>query len=171
VIVWNKCICAHLSRGHIVANARNVNVVPVARYFVYVGSVLVALLFVANWIWPSSEPVPAQDGTAQAAADAPIARIHSTQKWPDKIEFDTSKPTIVPPAPVIAATVPPAPAAATDAAAASPLDARAEVKPNIQPAAAPPRKRVARVHHRSPRQATSTWADANPMARSWSWNW
>lgn len=151
--------------------------VPVARYFVYVGSVLVALLFIANWMWPSSEPVQGQDAAAQAAVDAPIARIHSAQKWPDKIEFDTSKPTIVPPAPVVAQTAPPAATVAANAntAPASPLDARAEVKPNVQPA--PARKRVARVHHRNyprqdyPRQATSTWADANPMARSWSWNW
>jgi hypothetical protein len=170
VIVWNKCIRAHLFRRHIVANARNVNVVPVARYFVYVGSVLVALLFVANWMWPSSAPVQAQDSAAQAAAEGPIARIHSTQKWPDKIEFDTSKPTIVPPpAPVVAATVPPEPAIATNTAPASPLDARAEIKPNVQPA--PPRKRLARVHHRSPRQSTSTWADANPSPRPWSWSW
>jgi hypothetical protein len=172
VIVWNKCTCARLF--HIAANARNVNVVPVARYFVYVGSVLVASLFAANWMWPSSEPAQGQDAAAQAAIDAPIARIHSAQKWPDKIEFDTSKPTIVPPpAPAVAQTAPPAATVATNAAPASPLDARAEVKPNVQPA----RKRVARVHHRSyprqdyPRQATSTWADANPMARSWSWNW
>jgi hypothetical protein len=156
-------------------------VVPVARYFVYVGSVLVALLFVANWMWPNSEPAQGQDAAAQAAVEAPIARIHSTQKWPDKIEFDTSKPTIVPPAPqVVAQTAPPA---TTIASNASPLDARAEAKPNVQPAPAPQRKRVAKVHHRSyprqdyyarqdyPRQATSTWADANPMARSWSWNW
>jgi hypothetical protein len=148
------------------------NVVPVARYFVYVGSVLVALLFVANWIWPSSEPGQAQDSTAQAAAGGPIARIHSTQKWPDKIEFDTSKPTIVPPpAPVLAATASPEPGAVTTAAA-SPLDARAEVKPNVQPAPAPQRKRLAKVHHRSPRQqSTSTWADANPSPRPWSWSW
>jgi hypothetical protein len=145
------------------------NVVPVARYFVYVGSVLVALLFVANWMWPSSEPVQARDTTAQAAADGPIARIHSTQKWPDKIEFDTSKPTIVPPAPLVAAAVPPEPTVATNTAPASPLDARAEIKPNVQPA--PPRKRLAKVHHRSPRQSTSTWADANPSPRPWSWSW
>jgi len=153
-------------------------VVPVARYFMYVGSVLVALLFVANWMWPSSEPVQGQDAAAQAAVEAPIARIHSAQKWPDKIEFDTSKPTIVPPAPpVVAQTAPAAAAVASNATPASPLDAQAEVKPNVQPAPAPPRKRVAKVHHRSyprqdyPHQATSTWADANPMARSWSWNW
>jgi hypothetical protein len=170
-LFWNKRIRVYLSRRHIVANARNVNVVPVARYFLYVGSVLVALLFVANWMWPSSAPVQAQDG----AAEGPIARIHSAQKWPDKIEFDTSKPTVVLPlAPVVAATVPPEPATVTTAAA-SPLDARAEVKPNVQPAPAPQRKRLAKVHHRSPRQdprqPTLTWADANPMARSWSWNW
>jgi hypothetical protein len=150
--------------------------VPLARYFVFVGSVLVALLFVVNWMSAGSEPAQPQDTTAQAALDAPIARIHSIQKWPDKIDFDTSKPTIVPPAPVVAQTAPAA-VVATNAAAASPLDARAEVKPNIQPAPAPQRKRVARTHHRNyprqdyPRQATSTWADANPMARSWSWNW
>jgi type IV secretory pathway VirB10-like protein len=139
------------------------NAVPLARYFVFVGSVLIALLFVLSWAWPNSDP--AQDTTAQAAMDAPIARIHSTQKWPDKIEFDTSLPTIVPPpapAPQVAAVAPPPPTAS-----ASPLDARAEVKPNVHPA--PARKRVARAHHRNPRQ--TTWADANPTSRPWSWSW
>jgi hypothetical protein len=147
---------------------------------VFVGSVLVALLLVAGWIWPSSEP--AQDAAAQAAADAPVARIHSAQKWPDKIEFDTSRPTIVPPpAPVAAETTLPAPAVATHTAAASPLDARAEAKRNVESAPAP--RRQARVHHRYyARQATSTsrwantypsrWANATPTApSSWSWNW
>jgi hypothetical protein len=146
--------------------------VPLARYFVYVGSVLVALLFVVNWIWPSAAPVALLETSAQGSADVPIARIHSTRKWPDKIQFDTSMPTIVPPPsppPQLAATVPP-PAAATTTASASPLDARAEAKPNVQPA--PSRKRLARAHHRGPRQATtSRWADANPYARPWSWSW
>jgi hypothetical protein len=137
---------------------------------VFVGSVLVALLFVAAWVWPSSEPVQSQETIAQAAADAPIARIHSTQKWPDKIQFDTSRPIIVaPPSPVVAMTAPSAPVLAENTAAASPLDARAEIKPNVQPA--PARRRQARVHHRYPHQATSRWANANPMAQSWSWNW
>ena len=146
--------------------------VPLARYFVYVGSVLVALLFVVNWIWPSAAPVALLETSAQGSADVPIARIHSTRKWPDKIQFDTSMPTIVPPPsppPQLAATVPP-PAAATTTASASPLDARAEAKPNVQPA--PSRKRLTRAHHRGPRQATtSRWADANPYARPWSWSW
>jgi hypothetical protein len=146
--------------------------VPIARYFAFVGSVLVALLLVANWMWPSAAPVEALGTSAQGSADVPIARIRSTQKWPDKVQFDTSMPTIVlpsAPAPEVAATVPPPPA--TEVAAASPLDARAEAKPNVQPA--PPRKRMARAHHRSsPRQqAPSRWADANPMARPWSWSW
>src|SRR5262249_40576083 len=128
-----------------------------------------------NWMWPSSAPVQSQDTGAQAAMDAPIARIHSAQKWPDKIDFDTSKPTIVPPspppAPVLAQTGPPR--AAAQQAAASPLGSRAEVKPTVQSPRTPPRKRVARVHHRYyPREATSTWAEAYPTARSsWSWNW
>lgn len=139
---------------------------PLARYFVLVGGVLIVLLLGASWIWPSSEAVQSQDTSAQASVDAPIARIHSTQKWPDKIQFDTSMPTIVPPtpaAPAIALVAPPV--AATTIAAASPLDARAEVKPNVLP----PRKRMAKVHHRSPRQ--TRWADANPTARPWSWSW
>lgn len=159
------CLVATLWRPYGMENA-----VLLARYFVVVGTVLATLLFVANWIWPSAEPVEAL-ASAQDSADAPIARIHSIKKWPDKIQFDTSMPTIVPPAapsPQVAATVPP-PAVATNTASASPLDARAEVKPNVQPA--PPRKRLAKVHHRGPRQATSRWADANPMARPWSWSW
>jgi hypothetical protein len=144
------------------------NAVPLTRYFLIVGSVLIALLFGANWIWPSAQPAQSQNVTAQAALDAPVARIHSTQKWPDKIEFDTSKPTIVPPTPVIASMTQPAPVVAENARAASPLDARAEAKPDVQPA--PPRKRVARAHHRSPRQ--TRWATAYPMAPSWGgWNW
>jgi hypothetical protein len=146
--------------------------VPLARYFVYVGSVLVALLFVVNWIWPSAGPVPLLETSAQDSADVPIARIHSTRKWPEKIQFDTSMPTIIPPSvppSQLAETVPP-PAAATNTASTSSLDARAEAKPNVQPA--PSRKRLARAHHRGPRQATtSRWADANPSARPWSWSW
>jgi hypothetical protein len=146
--------------------------VPLARYFMFVGGVLVALLFVAGWIWPSSEPVPSRDTTAQAAADAPIARIHSTQKWPDKIEFDTSKPAIVPPAPVVAVTAPAAAEVAENRSATSPLDARAEIKPSVQPAPAATPRRQARVHHRYSRQPTSRWANASPMAPSWgAWNW
>jgi hypothetical protein len=144
--------------------------VPIARYFVFVGSVLVALLFAAGWIWPSSGPTVSEAPLAQAAADAPVARIHSSQKWPDKIEFDTSKPTLAP-SPLVAAAASPAQVVAESTPAASPLDARAEIKPNVQVASAQASRRQAKLHHRYSRQAPSRWANANPMAPSWSWGW
>ena len=143
--------------------------VPLGRYFLWVGSVLLALLFVADWIWPSAVPVPANEVVAAQAptdpANSMILRIQSTRKWPDKIVFDTSIPTIVPPP--AAAIAAPAVAANT---AASPLNARAEMKQAVPPAS-PPRKRVAKVHHRNARPAVSTLAYANPAAPHWSSSW
>lgn len=138
---------------------------PLGRYFIFVGSLLVALLFLADWVWPSSPPAPAQQVASEALTDDLSLSIRSRQKWPDKVVLDTSMPTIVPPpAPVASAEVPPPPPVN-----ASPLEARAELKPTVQPA--PPPKRQARVvHRRAPRAAPSAWAAANP-AREWSWNW
>jgi len=65
---------------------------PVLRYFLYVGGALVALLLVCNAVLP---PDPATTSLA-SGADAPVIRIHSTQKWPERVVFDTSKPTISP---------------------------------------------------------------------------
>jgi hypothetical protein len=80
---------------------------PVARYFLYVGGVLLALLFVFNATQPKL-PVAAQTEVA-AAVDMPVVRIQSDRKWPEKIVFDTNVPTIVP-APVVQAAAAPAPA-------------------------------------------------------------
>jgi hypothetical protein len=41
-------------------------------------------------------------------------RIHSDRKWPERIVFDTSVPTIVPPAQTAATDVNPAPTAASE---------------------------------------------------------
>jgi hypothetical protein len=155
----------------------------VGRYFLYVGCALVALLFIVDWISPGSAPTPVQQASTQTPTSDTILRIRSEQKWPEKVVLDTSKPTIVPPPPPVAIATT-APAAVASAAVASPLEARAEVKPAAQPVAPP--KRQARVHHRSPRPAdpspgysgwgnsgwgNSTWAAAGPPQRPWSWNW
>jgi hypothetical protein len=63
---------------------------PLARYFFYVGGVLLALLFVVDAITPK---LPAADSTD---ASLPVIRIHSDRKWPEPVVFDTSLPTIVP---------------------------------------------------------------------------
>jgi hypothetical protein len=97
-------------------------VVPLGRYFIWVGSVLLAMIFVAGWLWPSAAPAPVNEVVAAQAptdpANSMMLRIQSARKWPDKIVFDTSIPTIVPPAPPVVAAI--APPAATSAPAASP---------------------------------------------------
>jgi hypothetical protein len=64
---------------------------PLARYFLYVGGVLLTLLFILD-AWFLKAPV-----AERANADLPAIRIHSDRKWPERIVFDTSLPTIIPP--------------------------------------------------------------------------
>jgi hypothetical protein len=66
----------------------------VAKYFVYVGNVLIALLFLANWLMPETSAMFLD----QERVDRAAIRIESARKWPEKIVIDTSQPTIVPPA-------------------------------------------------------------------------
>jgi hypothetical protein len=68
---------------------------PVLRYFILVGGVLLALLFVADAYAPP-QPVAAK-ADAVAAIENPTLRIRSDRKWPQAIVFDTTQPTIVPP--------------------------------------------------------------------------
>ena len=63
---------------------------PLVRYFFFVGGVLLALLFVSDAYLPK---LPMAD---RANVDRPIIRIYSDQKWPQRIVYDTSLPTIVP---------------------------------------------------------------------------
>lgn len=83
----------------------------VARYFLFVGGALMALLFAFDAFAPKASA----NNTAQATAsvDKSTLRIRSDQKWPEKIVFDTTQPTIVPkaaPAPQVALAGPePAP--------------------------------------------------------------
>jgi hypothetical protein len=107
---------------------------PLARYFMYVGGVLLALLFVVNAYLPAPPPV-----VERADAELPVIRIHSQRKWPQPVVFDTSHPTIAPAQPVqIATTVAakteaaaPAPEAAADVAAKARMrDAFAQLQPS-----------------------------------------
>ncbi len=126
--------------------------VPLGRYFLWVGSVLLAMFFIADRVWPTAAPAPVNEVVAAQAPTDPgnsmILRIQSARKWPDKIVFDTSIPTMVPP-PVVAVIAAPAePVVAPSAAAASPLEARAEMKQAVPPVSPPP-KRLAKVHRRN----------------------
>ena len=65
---------------------------PLARYFLYVGGALLALLFISD---PYLPKLPALDwGNSRPT----IIHIHSDQKWPERIVYDTSLLTAVPPA-------------------------------------------------------------------------
>jgi hypothetical protein len=63
---------------------------PLARYFLYVGGVLLTLVFILD---ACLTKLPVME---RAHVDSPIIRIHSDRKWPERIVFDTTLPTIVP---------------------------------------------------------------------------
>ena len=66
---------------------------PLARYFVFVGGALVALLFALDFFSPKAS---ADSGIHSAGpADKTTMRIRSEQKLPERIVFDTTQPTIV----------------------------------------------------------------------------
>lgn len=63
---------------------------PLMRYFTFVGGVLLALLFMLDAYLP--KPAVLDRG----AGNLPVIRIHSDRKWPERVVYDTSRPTIVP---------------------------------------------------------------------------
>lgn len=63
---------------------------PLLRYFVFVGGALLALLFVSDAVLPQV-PLPS---TLNSGSDLPAVRIHSDRKWPERVVFDTSAPTV-----------------------------------------------------------------------------
>ena len=86
---------------------------PVARYFLFVGGVLLALLLAVDAFSP--QQVAVASNTAPAI-DKTVVRIRSDQKLPERVVYDTSLPTIVPPAATVQVAA--APAAPTPEATA-----------------------------------------------------
>jgi hypothetical protein len=68
--------------------------IPLFRYFVFVGGLLLSLLFIANAYLPASRV----DGSSQPASK-PTILIDSSRKWPERIVYDTNLPTTVAVAP------------------------------------------------------------------------
>jgi hypothetical protein len=83
---------------------------PLFRYFVFVGGALLALLFVSDAVLPKQE-LPSFLNVA--SSDLPLIRIHSDRKWPARVVFDTSVPTVTPVTIAQAAIAHPAEVAAT----------------------------------------------------------
>ncbi len=66
---------------------------PLARYFVFVGGALMALLFVFDFFSPKAT---ADLGIHSGGdVDRSTVRIRSEQKWPERVVFDTTPTTIV----------------------------------------------------------------------------
>jgi hypothetical protein len=113
---------------------------PVARYFFFVGGVLLALLFVVG----SYAPQPPVVTAANTDSDKPFIRINSERKWPEAVVFDTSHPPVVAaPAITVAANVPaPAPAISANARV---REAYAQFQPSDLKRTEPPAAKMAQL--------------------------
>jgi hypothetical protein len=124
---------------------------PLARYFFFVGGVLLALLLISGW-WLPKFPMTE---TVDIGADKSLLRINSDRKWPERVVFDTS---VAPIAPVQTATMqetvtPPTTETVVDGSA-NVRDAFAQLVPSDQkkPEPKPQRKRkLAKKHVAPPR--------------------
>lgn len=128
---------------------------PIARYFFFVGGVLLALLFGVDAFAPK-EPVASSIAAVAATQTNPTLRIRSERKWPAAVVYDTSLPTIVPPKVEIAAAIVPAPVAEMPVTAQV-RESFAQFKPadDPKPATKPlPKRKVAKVRTAPPPQPT-----------------
>ena len=130
---------------------------PLARYFFFVGGVLLALLFAID---TGSPKMPAADQTA-TAVDVPAQRIQSERKWPERVVFDTSMPTIVP-AQAVAADRPLAgqPAPAEISAKTRVRETFAQFRPEDEKkpeARQPPKRKIAKPRAAPPMMLVFGW--------------
>jgi hypothetical protein len=95
---------------------------PVARYFLFVGGILLAVLLAIDAFFPQQAVVASH---AAPSVDKTVVRIRSDQKPPERVVYDTSLPTIVPPPVTVQAS---APVAAPSPVAGVPLDASAQAR-------------------------------------------
>ncbi|WOH69083.1 hypothetical protein [Bradyrhizobium sp. BWA-3-5] len=124
---------------------------PIARYFLFVGGMLLALLVAIDALFPQQAAVVSQ---AAPSIDKTVVRIRSDQKPPERVVYDTSLPTIVPPVVTAKAATPPPP---TPVVADIPARAR-ETFAQLVPEAKKPepqvqrKRKVAKVRQAPPMQ-------------------
>jgi hypothetical protein len=128
---------------------------PIARYIVWVGASLIALLFAVDWYLPDSPPEPAGE-----AVNRPVIRIASIQQPPERIVFDTNQPTIVPPPTLFAeATAEPSPIPSYTPAASPPAAVNVDQKkPKVT------KRQEPKIAHKPPLSITPTVASDSPPA-------
>lgn len=142
---------------------------PLARYFAVAGSLLLALLFLADWYFPKLVAAP-----ARAEVDKIIIRLHSAHKWPEATVFDTSLPTIVPPPSplIVAQRQPPSPIAQAEAPtrafamaiAESPAAGAERLKPARKQ---PVKRRIRTANSRSPHVASYEFGFRSEVPAGW----
>jgi hypothetical protein len=114
---------------------------PLMRYFLWVGSALLALLFIADTCLPKLPTAGKTD------ALPPVIRLYSNQKWPERVVYDTS-----------ALMITPAPSANPEAAGSAPpkiavaspklREALAELRTADPPQPANPKKSEGTLQHK-----------------------
>lgn len=83
---------------------------PLFRYLLVAGGGLLALLLIADWSASTATQERQQDRpqkSATAEVNRSIIRIHSANKWPAAVTFDTTTPIVVAPTPIVADAGPP----------------------------------------------------------------
>lgn len=153
---------------------------PLARYFLYVGGVLLALLLISNAVLPN---LPVAETTE---AGLPVIRIHSDRKWPERVVFDTNLP--ITPAPIAKVEAPPpAPAKVADVSAKArvpdsfaqlqPADVKPETSgtkkpaPKLQPKRKIAKKRAAPPVMMVAQQPRFGWFNNSAWSGAWSSTW
>jgi hypothetical protein len=94
--------------------------------------------------------------------DAAVIHIRSEHKWPQRLQFDTAAPAVLPPSPPVVAAMAEAPKPAEDPK----LGARAELRAPEKQAVAKPRPRVA-ARRRYVVPSEGTRLAVNPWPASW----
>jgi hypothetical protein len=98
---------------------------PVARYFLFVGGLLLALLLAIDALVPQQAIVASQ---AAPSVSKTVLRIRSDQKLPERVVYDTSLPTIVPPPTMTAQVTAPSVAVSAVTPVSAPATAQARVR-------------------------------------------
>jgi hypothetical protein len=128
---------------------------PIARYFLFVGGVLLALLFGVD-AFATKEPAASSIAAVAAPEVNPTLRIRSDRKWPEAVVYDTSVPTIVAPKVETAAAEAVAPTPAAEMSAKARVrESFAQFKPadDPKPEAKPvPKRKVAKARPVPPAQ-------------------
>ena len=181
----NMSVVKHRCHGLTAINSLELSAVPIARYFVVVGSALAVLLLIAGWSLP--EP-PASFPDRPEVIERAAIRIRSDRKWSEKVVLDTSQLTIPTPSIEVAPTeqlVARLPDEMTDQTRvdslaklnpdARPIDAhRRPARAKRKPARAFPSAHVARTRNRNGQPTLGTgeeccrseWADWSAISKT-----